>query len=243
MEMLAPIGHGKVVRYSLMTMNDRPDRKDDSILAVVVGLLETDGYDAVQMRTVAERGRVSLKTVYKYFPTRDDLIMSAIERWMDDNAYAVLGDPPATFSLYDALMWSLRQVFDPWERHPRMLEAFHRARQTPGGERLHDQGFAAVAPIAKRLLARVDDRYADDLELLLPLVVQATIAEFAAGDLASRDILRVLERAVFRLTADNTAAAVARLQTGRRNRREGRKGVVASPNASRGDQPSRPQRR
>src|SRR5207253_2608147 len=83
--------------------------------------------------TVARRARVSLSTIYKLFGTRDELIVTALERWMDANAYAGLtmpepGDPP-----YETMVRVLRTVVEPWEQHPRMLEAYHRARTGPAG--------------------------------------------------------------------------------------------------------------
>ncbi|BEK87505.1 TetR/AcrR family transcriptional regulator [Nocardia seriolae] len=64
------------------------------ILHEVRTLLESDGYDAVQLREVARRARVSLTTIYKLFPTRDELLISAIERWMEENTYLPMEPPP-----------------------------------------------------------------------------------------------------------------------------------------------------
>jgi TetR/AcrR family transcriptional regulator, cholesterol catabolism regulator len=187
-------------------------RKDESIVHAVLELIESQGYDAVQLRTVAERSRVSLRTIYKYFSTRDALIVAALERWMAANAYRGLDDHPSFASLYDALMWGLRRVFEPWERSPRMLHAFHRARTAPGGERLRDQGFAALRPVTEGLLADRDEGYAQDVELVLTLVALAAIAMFADGDIAATDILGLLERAVFRLTTSGDATGAAQYQ-------------------------------
>src|SRR5689334_20605913 len=94
----------------------------DVIVAVVQELLESGGSDAVQLREVARRAHVSLATIYRQFPTRDDLVVTAIERWMSDNSYAALTPPVGDESVYDGLMRGLRHVFEPWERNPRMLE-------------------------------------------------------------------------------------------------------------------------
>lgn len=205
-----------VAGCSVGDVSDRPASKQDAILFAVLELVESDGYDAVQLRVVAERAQVSLRTIYKYFPTRDELIVAALERWMEENAYSGLADAPPPGSLYEQLMWQLRHIFQPWERNPRMLEAFYRARMAPGGERLEAQGFAAVGPAAEELFDQLDPGYVADLGLLLPLVVRAAIAKFVDGDLAITDILRVLERAVFRLTNDNAAATRPRRQPGTR---------------------------
>src|SRR5471032_3097105 len=104
----------------------------DAIVAVVQDLLESDGYDAVQLREVARRARVSLATIYRLFSSRDELIVTSIERWMSTNSYAELALPEPGESVYDGLMRGLRYVFEPWERNPRMLEAYHRAHRAGG---------------------------------------------------------------------------------------------------------------
>src|SRR5260370_27771676 len=94
---------------------------DGTIVEVVIGLLKSRGYDAVQVRTVAKGARVSLTTIYKFFPTRDELIVTALAEWMQRNVYANLVRPAPDASLYDSLMFLYRQLFEPWVRNPRML--------------------------------------------------------------------------------------------------------------------------
>jgi hypothetical protein len=118
-------------------------------------------------------------------------------------------------------MWVYRQIFEPWARNPRMLEAYHRARTGPGGERLDMQGEAAVEPVVRGLLEKVDPTYARDFGLIMTNMVCGVIQRFAIGDLAVTDILPVLERTLFRLTTDNAALAAAGRHRGpaRRNQR------------------------
>ncbi len=68
----------------------------DRILDIVAQLLETEGYDAVQLREVARRSRTSLTTIYKRYTTRDELILAALHCWMDENRYSGLVDQTAT---------------------------------------------------------------------------------------------------------------------------------------------------
>ena len=151
---------------------------------------------------------VSLATIYRFFPTRDELIVTAIERWMSTGSYADLAPAAPGESLYDGLMRGLRYVFEPWERSPRMLEAYHRARTGPGGKRLDAQGMAAIMPLARAALADADPTYAHDIDVILRNMAYAVIGRFAAGTLDITAILPTLERAVFRLTANNETAAI-----------------------------------
>jgi TetR/AcrR family transcriptional regulator, cholesterol catabolism regulator len=200
-------------------MREPAEARAGAIVDVVLDLLETEGYDAVQVRTVAKRARVSLSTIYKLFGTRDDLIVTALERWMDANAYGALTMPEPAESPYETMVRVLRTVVEPWEQHPRMLAAYHRARTGPNGKRLDQHGMAIVEPIVEAALAGADPQYLSDVELVHGHVVRGAIARFAEGEIEVTDILPILERALFRLTTDNrpeTARARPR-EAGRRS--------------------------
>lgn len=182
----------------------------DVIVGVVLELLESGGYDAVQLRDVARRAHVSLATVYKLFTNRDDLVVTALERWMATNCYADVAPPAPDETLYDGLMRTLRYVFEPWERSPRLLEAYHRARMGPGGPRLDRQGTAAIEPAGRAVLAAAAaPAYVEDVELILTFMTDAVIGRFATGTLDITSVLPTLERTVFRLTTNNEPTATA----------------------------------
>lgn len=179
-------------------------------MAAVVELLTSGGYDAVQLREVARQARVSLATIYKLFPTRDELIVTALEHWMATHTYADLAPPATNETLQAGLMRVFRYVFEPWERSPRMLEAFHRAARTgEGRERLDLQGMNAIEPVARAVLEGADPAYVDDIDIVLTNMAYALIGRFVDGTLDVTDILPMLERVVFRLTANNEPAATA----------------------------------
>src|SRR5437764_6294430 len=99
------------------------NRRNQRILGIVVDILETDGYDAVQLREVARRARTSLATIYKHYATRDELILAALQTWMEENRYSGLSRESRVpdESLYAGMMRVLRTIFEPWEQHPGML--------------------------------------------------------------------------------------------------------------------------
>jgi TetR/AcrR family transcriptional regulator, cholesterol catabolism regulator len=183
----------------------------ERIVEVVLTLLQTEGYDSVQLRRVARLSQASLATVYKLFSTRDELIVAAIAEWMAVNAYPDLAPPAPEETVYEGLMRLLRSVFQPWERSPGMLEAFHRARSGPDGTRLDAQGFDAVVPVAGQIFGGADPEYVGDVGLVLTNMIYALIARFAEGTIEIGEILPTLERVVRRLTSNNEDAARAAL--------------------------------
>jgi len=202
----------------------RPDdeaqaRTYDTILEVVLDILDNEGYEAARLRDVARLARVSLATIYKFFPTRDDLIVAAVERWMQENCYSAITAPPPGLSLREGLNWIHRQLFEPWKRHPRMLQAHHHARTTQNGERLDLMGVGAVYRVVKDYLEQADPALAEDLVLILTNLTCGVIERVAVGELEVADLLSVLERTVYRLTSDN-AALVDRYAKGVRRPQE-----------------------
>lgn len=185
---------------SAEVMTEEPD----PILDVVVEILEIEGYDAVQLREVAKRARTSLTTIYKRYPTRDALILAALQRWMDENRYAGLASqtPEPDESIYDGLMRVFRTIFEPWERHPDMLRAYFRARSAPGGQRLVSRGVDAVIPAAMAVLAGAEPDLVEELPPIVSNLAYGLVARFAAGEIPITEILPTLDRALFRLTAN-----------------------------------------
>lgn len=188
---------------------NRNEVLSERIIAVVLELLESEGHEAVQLREVARRAHVSLSTVYKHFRTRDELIITALGRWMADNCFAAVELPSEDVTLHDGLVRLMSYVFEPWERNPRMLEAYAHVRRTPGGSTLDARSVEALLPAAAALLGGADPRYATDIGLILANMSFAMVVRCADEDLDAADILPILERAVDRLTGDNASPAAA----------------------------------
>ena len=172
----------------------------DPLIDIVVDLVDTQGYDAVQLREVARRARMSLTTIYKRYPTRDELIVAALRWWMDTHRYAAFTShraPSSEESIYDGLMWIFRAIFEPWEKHPNMLQAYVRAQTGPGGEALTQHGFDVVVPAALAVLSNCDGRFAEDVGVILTGIVYGTLGQFASGAVAITDIVPTIERTVY----------------------------------------------
>lgn len=182
----------------------------DAILATAITLLESGGYEAVQVREVARRAHVSIASIYRRHTTREDLIVAALELWTAANGHAPVPAPPPGESLRDGLMRIFRHVFEPWERSPWMLEAYHKATASPAGARLTRRGAKAIVPAARHLLEGRDPEYAADVEDILTNMAYAVTGRFIEGQIPVTAILPALERAVRRLTTDNSEARTMR---------------------------------
>ena len=195
-----------------VSRDDAPAQRD-RILDIVAELLETEGYDAVQLREVARRARTSLATIYKRYSTRDELILAALHSWMDEHRYSGLDHqtPESSENVYDGMMRLLRTIFEPWEQHPAMLTAFFRARAAPGGQELFRRGLDITVPSFMQVLADVDVAFVRDLETILSTVIYGLLGRFAAGEIEITDIVPSLDRTVYWLTTGYDASRPAAL--------------------------------
>ena len=97
------------------------------ILDATLALASKGGYDAVQMREVAERADVALGTLYRYFPSKIHLLVGALTEEMDQiqdklDRKPIPGDTPA-----ERMLFVLRRVTKNMQRDPMLTEAMTRA--------------------------------------------------------------------------------------------------------------------
>jgi AcrR family transcriptional regulator len=87
------------------------DLTRDLIVRAFRSLLETDHPDAITYAQVAEAAGVSLRTVYRYFPTRADLLRSAAEWFREFTDGARWDDPRSVRDMAGAIP-QLGRLFD-----------------------------------------------------------------------------------------------------------------------------------
>ena len=97
------------------------------ILDATIALASEGGFDAVQMRAVADRADVALGTLYRYFPSKIHLLVSALvqefERTQEKlDRRPVPGDTP-----YERMVHVLSRVTRTMQREPMLTEAMTRA--------------------------------------------------------------------------------------------------------------------
>ena len=97
------------------------------ILEATLQLASKGGYDAVQMRTVAERAEVALGTLYRYFPSKIHLLVSALSLELEAiqeklDRKPITGDTP-----YERTLQVLSRMTRVMQREPLLTEAMTRA--------------------------------------------------------------------------------------------------------------------
>jgi TetR/AcrR family transcriptional regulator, cholesterol catabolism regulator len=97
------------------------------ILDATLALASKGGYDAVQMRTVAERADVALGTLYRYFPSKIHLLVSGLARELERAQDKLDRSPVPGDTPYDRVLFVLRKVTRSMQRDPMLMEAMTRA--------------------------------------------------------------------------------------------------------------------
>ncbi len=67
----------------------RHQQTKDDITRAAIDLFLRDGYDTTTMTDVAEAADVSRRTVYRHFPTKEDLVFEHPHRWLEQFATEV----------------------------------------------------------------------------------------------------------------------------------------------------------
>ena len=97
------------------------------ILDATLALASKGGYDAVQMRAVAERADVAVGTLYRYFPSKVHLLVSALAREFERLDTKTDKRMPLQLDTTERLELMLTQITTVMQRDPLLTEAMTRA--------------------------------------------------------------------------------------------------------------------
>jgi AcrR family transcriptional regulator len=80
------------------------EERTDDILGVVLDLLKDVGYDQLRMQDVADRAGAGLATIYRRWPTKQDLVRASLECDRAQEKYVATDDPRADVQNFLARM-------------------------------------------------------------------------------------------------------------------------------------------
>jgi TetR/AcrR family transcriptional regulator, cholesterol catabolism regulator len=109
--------------FSSAAQRERRQRILDATLA----LASKGGYEAVQMRAVADRAGVALGTLYRYFPSKIHLLVSGLAREFERNQEKLDRTPIPGDTPYDRMLYVLGRLTRTMQREPMLTEAMTRA--------------------------------------------------------------------------------------------------------------------
>ena len=146
----------------------------DEIARAAMKLFTKRGFDAVTVAEVAAAAGVSEKTVFNYFPAKEDLVFpEGQERW-HDLVHSIRERPPGT-SVVEPFRAATHAYLDRVARGP-VEEIVARPRLVMGSQALRDRLFVSWEKEAQVLAPVIAEAAGDDEDGLVPLILARTLA-------------------------------------------------------------------
>ncbi|MDQ0796653.1 AcrR family transcriptional regulator [Streptomyces sp. B1I3] len=108
-------------------LTERQEARRRRILRAGAQLAGRGGFEAVQMREVAEAAEVALGTLYRYFPSKIHLLVALMEDQLHDLHRALRRHPPAGEDAAGRVAETLMRAFRALQREPHLADAMVRA--------------------------------------------------------------------------------------------------------------------
>lgn len=108
-------------------LTERQEARRRRILRTSAALAGRGGFDAVQMREVAERSDVALGTLYRYFPSKIHLLVATMQDQLEHLHETLRKRPPAAAGPADRVAETLMRAFRAMQRDPYLADAMVRA--------------------------------------------------------------------------------------------------------------------
>ena len=104
------------------------------VIEAATELAAAGGYEAVQMRDVADKADVALGTLYRYFPSKDQLLVAALGEWATSLERRLMQKPPPGDTPSERVIDVLQRASRALEREPRVTAAMVTALSSPDAD-------------------------------------------------------------------------------------------------------------
>ncbi|WP_371659607.1 TetR family transcriptional regulator [Streptomyces sp. NBC_00280] len=108
-------------------LTERQQARRRRILHASAQLASRGGFDAVQMREVAESSQVALGTLYRYFPSKVHLLVATMQDQLEHMHGTLRKKPPTGETAAERVAETLMRAFRALQREPHLADAMVRA--------------------------------------------------------------------------------------------------------------------
>lgn len=185
----------------------RDPAADEAIIAAVLGEIEDSGFAGFSVEAVAARAGVGKATIYRRWPTREDLLIAAADRVMTDHAL------PDTGTLEGDLVEWFSGKYQAKRDAPSarllgqvIVEARVNPELTTLMKRFHEKRRATLSHVVERAKAR-GEIDSIDTGLLLDLISGALLhrSVFGERDVHHADVAEIVDAALRGVDAHRSA--------------------------------------
>lgn len=180
-------------------MNVRAER----IVATAIELAEKGGFEAVRLRDVAAEADVALGTLYRYFRSKEDLLIAALTFEVEQLESRMAGVVPPGDNAFERVSTFFQAATNGLTRRPRLARAIIRAAAS-GDHELAEKVAAfhtrvtAMIKVALRGDTKADelsDEHSDQVSLILEYVWFAALVGWAGGIRDQDQVIEQMETA------------------------------------------------
>lgn len=181
-----------------MTLTKPQQDRHERMLNVTERLAAEGGYDAVQMRTVALEADVALGTLYRYFPSKEHLLVSVMLRQIEALHERLSVKPPQGVDATERVDDVLRRANGALQRQQQFTVAVLRALAA---------GDETVAPVVREvrdlmggiILAAMDSAQPTERQRMIAEILQevwlSSLVAWVSGVEPASSVNRKLEAA------------------------------------------------
>ncbi|HET8960342.1 TetR family transcriptional regulator [Nocardioides sp.] len=171
------------------------------ILDATIALATRGGFDAVQMRAVAEQADVALGTLYRYFPSKIHLLVSALGREFEKAEAAGRGKPIPGDTPHERVMYVLGRTTRGLQGEPHLTEALTRAFMFADASvqnEIHHVGMLMTSMLTRAMQPGKTDLTEEDVAIAKVIgdVWLAALVGWVTGRTTSEDVTRQMDVAV-----------------------------------------------
>jgi TetR/AcrR family transcriptional regulator, cholesterol catabolism regulator len=184
-------------------LTPRQAERRQRVIEAALQLGAEGGYDAVQMRDVAQRAGVALGTIYRYFTSKDHLLAAALAEWTRELHQQVVRTPPTGWTAADRMVDVLRRACRALERQPRLAAAVIRAlgSQDHGVAISSAEATALIHGMGEMTLASIEPKTRDAILDVIGHVWYSTLIMWTNGQRNIHQVADELEQATRLLLA------------------------------------------
>jgi TetR/AcrR family transcriptional regulator, cholesterol catabolism regulator len=171
------------------------------ILDATIALASRGGFDAVQMRAVAEQADVALGTLYRYFPSKIHLLVSALGREFEKAEVAGRGKPIPGDTPHERVMHILTRTTRGLQGEPHLTEALTRAFMFADASvqsEIHHVGMLMTSMLTRAMHPGKTELTDEDVAIAKVIgdVWLAALVGWVTGRTSSEDVTRQMDVAV-----------------------------------------------
>jgi TetR/AcrR family transcriptional regulator, cholesterol catabolism regulator len=144
----------------------------DRVIAAAAEALSAGGQEAVQMKDLAQRAGVSLATLYRYFPSKDYVLLAVSLARYQDAARKVLAEVPRGETVRERVTNHMMREFRAQQREQRLTAALVQALTDT--RRSYSAVIEAIEHLHLRILRHVaaaGGPLSEQQQKLLPIVI------------------------------------------------------------------------